>query len=307
MIGHIDGCVRPGVSRLRLDHSVGIDAKKGEFSAGSVHTKKKELVGVIGLGSVGKALKAVMGYFYDVVGYDIIGEYDWNAILSCEAVFVCVQTPESIDGRLDCSHVSEVLGRLNEDLYNGIVVIKSTLRIGYMDIVIEKYPDLKMVYSPEFMSEKNAFIWTANPDRIVLSGKDEYMDYVESLYSWAGGTKIIRTDYKSAEIGKLAHNAFIALKVTFTNTVETISDSQGANATDVMKIVYSDRRVGSSAHLEPYKGPYGGKCVPKDTAELINAFGEQAKLLKVADEINDKLTETGSWEQMVPGKSRRVR
>jgi len=109
------------------------------------------------------------------------------------------------------------------------------------------------------------------------------------------------------QIGKLAHNAYIAVKVTFTNTIEAISDLQGANAADVMKIVYSDRRVGSSAHLEPYKGPYGGKCVPKDTAELINAFGEQAKLLKVADEINDELTEAGSREQMAPGKSRKLR
>ncbi len=307
MIEHIDGCVQPGTPRFRLDHLDGIDARKGEFSAGFVQNGKKRLVGVIGLGSVGKALRAVMNSFYDVVGYDIIGEYDWNAILKCEVVFVCVQTPESFDGRLDCSHVGDVLGRLREDLYAGIVVIKSTLGIGYMDFITEKNPELKLVYSPEFMSEKNAFAWTANPDRIVLSGNDAHMDYVESLYSWAEGAKIIRTDYKSAEIGKLAHNAFIALKVTFTNTMEAISDSQGANAIDVMKIVHSDRRVGSSAHLEPYKGPYGGKCVPKDTAELINAFGEQAKLLKIADEINDKLTETGFKKQTVPGKSKRVR
>jgi UDPglucose 6-dehydrogenase len=199
-----------------------------------------------------------------------------------------------------------VLERLSKDLYDGIVVIKSTLGIGCMDVFTEKYPDLKLVYSPEFMSEKNAFAWTADPDRIVLSGKDAHIDYVESLYSWAEGAKIIRTDYRSAEIGKLAHNAFIAVKVTFTNTMEAISDSQGANATDVMNIVYSDRRVGSSAHLEPYKGPYGGKCVPKDIAELINAFGEQAKLLKVADEINNKLAEASSRKQAVPRKSHRV-
>ena len=290
MYEHIDGCVQPEDPRSGLDPSTRIDAATGGFSAGFVRNRKKKFVGVIGLGSVGRALRAVMGYFYDVVGYDIMGEYDWSMVLGCEAAFICVQTPEGIDGRLDCSHVDDVLGRLSGDNYQGIVVIKSTLGVGFMDAASAKYPALKMVYSPEFMSERNAFIWTANPDRIVLSGKDELLDYVQHLYSWAESARIIRTDFKSAEIGKLAHNAYIALKVTFTNTMESMSESYGASAIDVMKIVYSDRRVASSAHLEPYKGPYGGKCVPKDTTELINAFGDQAKLLRVVDEINCEST-----------------
>ena len=289
MYEHIDGCVQPGNPRLDLDSFNRIDVSTVDFFAEHIQNKKKRQVGVIGLGSVGRALSAVMGYYYDVFGYDIIGKYDWNSVIGCEAVFVCVQTPEGANGRLDCSHVDSVLERLNKDKYYGTVVIKSTLGVGFMDTVSAKYPDLNLVYSPEFMSEKNAFLWTANPDRIVLSGKKELMDHIQDLYFWAENTRVIRTDYKSAEIGKLAHNAYIALKVTFTNTMESISDSYGASALDVMKIVYSDRRVANSAHLEPYKGPYGGKCVPKDTAELITAFGDLAKLLKVADEINDRL------------------
>ena len=307
MCEHIDGCVQPGSPRYRLDPLTGIGAKEGDFSAGFIQNGKKESIGIIGLGSVGKALKAVMGYFYDVAGYDIIGQYNWDAILNCEAVFICVQTPESINGRLDCSHVSDVLDKLNEATYAGIIVIKSTLRYGFMDQASKKYPNLKLVYSPEFMSEKNAFAWTANPDRIVLSGKKEHIDYVESLYFWADAAKIIRTDYKSAEIGKLAHNAYIAVKVTFTNTMEAISLSHGANASDVMRIVYSDRRVGNSAHLEPFKGPYRGKCVPKDTAELISAFGEQAGMLKIVDEINDRLIESASENQEVSNENNGAR
>jgi UDPglucose 6-dehydrogenase len=288
---HIDGCLQPVKSRFWLDQSNLIEAKRRNFSVGFVQKRKKKFVGIIGLGSVGRALRAVMSYFHKVAGYDIIGKYRWEPILKCDAVFVCVQTPESPNGRLDCSHVDEVLDRLSRDRYDGIVIIKSTLGINYMDIAMKKYPDLKLVYSPEFMSEKNALEWTANPDRIVLSGKGEYMDYARSLYCWVDDGRIKRTDYRSAILGKLAHNAYIALKVTFTNTIEGISETYGANAEDVMKIVYTDRRVRNSAHLEPYKGPYGGKCVPKDTAELINAFGERANLLKVADKINDRLTE----------------
>lgn len=292
MIEYIDGCIQRGEPRSSLDSFKGIDATTESFLAGYVQNRKKGLVGIIGLGSVGRALRAVMGYYYDIVGYDIIGKHDWKKILECDVVFICVQTPEGSDGRLDCSHVDNVLEKLSKDGYHRLVVIKSTLRVGFMDSASEKYNDLKLVYSPEFMSEKNAFIWTANPDRIVLSGKNEHMDSAQSFYFWAKDAKIIRTDYKSAEIGKLAHNAYIALKVTFANTMELISDNYGANAIDVMRIVYSDRRVANSAHLEPYKGPYGGKCVPKDTSELINAFGNLAKLLMVADEINDELSES---------------
>lgn len=289
MCEHIDGCVQPKFFRSGLDLSTRIDASTDGFFAGPVQNKTKRQVGIIGLGSVGHALSTVMGYFYEVAGYDIIGEYDWAKILVSDAVFVCVQTPEGKEGRLDCSHVDKVLERLSEDHYNGIVVIKSTLRVGFMDVAMEQYPYLNLVYSPEFMSEKNSFLWTANPDRIVLSGNEKLLDYVQSLYYWAESARFIRTDFRSAEIGKLAHNAYIALKVTFTNTIESISESHGANAADVMEIVYSDRRVANRAHLEPYKGPYGGKCVPKDTTELINAFRGQAKLLEVADEINSNL------------------
>jgi UDPglucose 6-dehydrogenase len=288
MSEHIDGCVRPGSSGSDEDPVGRINIETKSFPAGRISNRKPK-IGVIGLGSVGGALKAVMSNFFEVIGYDVIGHYDWGPVLDCDAVFVCVQTPQGPDGRLDCSHVKDVLIRLSKDRYPGIVVIKSTLRVGFMDYAVRSFPTLKFVYSPEFMSERYAFLWTANPDRIVLSGKEEYTDFVEGLYHWTDGTKIIRTDFRSAEIGKLAHNAYIALKVTFTNTMEKISESADANADDVMRIVYTDRRVNNSAHLEPHKGPYGGKCVPKDTAELINAFGDLSTLLKVADEINTSI------------------
>lgn len=290
MLEYISGCIQPKIIRSGLDSLKRIGVGTDGFSVGYIQKRNKKLVGVIGLGSVGSALSIVMGYYYDVVGYDIKGNYDWNRILDCESVFICVQTPKGIDGRLDCSSVDNVLEKLNNDSYTGIIVIKSTLGAGFMDSVAKKYSDLKLVYSPEFMSEKNALPWTAYPDRIVLSEDKKLMDYVQDLYSWAESAIIIRTDFRSAEIGKLAHNALIALKVTFTNIMEAICESFGANVDDVMKIVYTDRRVANSAHLEPHKGPYGGKCVPKDTDELINAFGDMAKLLQVVDEINSKLT-----------------
>ncbi len=289
MYKHIDRCVWPGNPRLSLDHPKVIDADTSDFSAENIRMEKKEVIGVIGLGSVGHALGTIMGYFYDVVGYDIVGDYDWNKILICKAVFVCVQTPSSSDGRLDCSRVSDVLARLSDSDYDGVVVIKSTLGLGYMDEVRSEFPDLRLVYSPEFLREKSALVWTASPDRLVLSGEQRDVEIVKDLYHWVEDAEIIITDYKTAELGKLLHNAYIAVKVTFTNSAELMAKKIGADATVAMNIVSSDRRIKSKEHLTPFKGPYGGKCVPKDTSELTHYFENEASLIRAAEEFNKDL------------------
>jgi UDPglucose 6-dehydrogenase len=218
----------------------------------------KAKLGIIGLGSVGKALKHTLDWFYETVVYDIVGEYRWQDILNTDAVFVCVQTPEGADGRLDCSHVDEVLERLSEDNYTKPVVIRSTLRIGYMDKAKSKYPSLRLLYVPEFLRERSSFQWSVCPDRIVIAGADEDVEEVLRYFSFAEDAQIIRTDYRSAEVGKLAHNAFIATKVSFTNEIEWICSKVGADANLVMEVVAADRRVKSKEHLRPFLGPYGG-------------------------------------------------
>ena len=228
-------------------------------------------VGVVGLGSVGTAVLHGMSLFHDCSGYDIVGNYELNDVLDTDTNFICVSTPESRDGRLDCSEIDAVLDTLSTHKYSGIVVIKSTVRIGYMDTAESNFPDLKLVYMPEFLRERSRFTWFLEPDRLVVSGKDDYVEKVLSLFHWVRNAAIIRTDHRSAEIGKLAHNAFIATKVSFTNEMEVISAQLKADPYAVMKIVSTDRRVISSEHLRPGLGTYGGKCVPKDTLELSNA------------------------------------
>jgi glycosyltransferase involved in cell wall biosynthesis/2-polyprenyl-3-methyl-5-hydroxy-6-metoxy-1,4-benzoquinol methylase len=249
--------------------------------------KKEEEIGIIGIGSVGDPLKRICEvYSKEVRGYDKKGSYDWKPILGCGIVFVCVPTPEGKDGRLDCGCVEEVLTRLDKDCYQGIVAIKSTLRVGFMDEACALHPNLRLVYCPEFLREKSALQWTVNPDRLVVSGNPEDARKVLSVFVWAENAKTIVTDYRSAEIGKLAHNAFIATKVSFTNEIERISEEQGANPEDVMEIVTSDRRVISKEHLRPNLGPYGGKCVPKDTKELKNA--SKSEFLQAVERVNEE-------------------
>src|SRR5208337_3284138 len=102
--------------------------------------KKEDIIGIVGIGSVGDPLKRTCEvYFKEVRGYDKKGNYDWEPVLGCDIVFICVPTPEGADERLDCSCVEEVLTILDNDCYQGIVAIKSTLRVGFMDYACNLY------------------------------------------------------------------------------------------------------------------------------------------------------------------------
>ncbi len=242
-------------------------------------------IGVIGLGAVGRATKHAMGFWYDCVGYDIIGNHDWNEILDAQMVLICVSTPENGNGRLDCSNVDDVLNKLSEDSYQGLVIIKSTIGVGYMEKADAEFPNLRLVYMPEFLRERSNFTWFVCPDRLVVSGKDEDVKEALSYFNWVEDAEILIMDYRSAEIGKLAHNAYIATKVSFTNEIENICRETGGNPESVMSVIWADRRVKSREHLKPYLGPYNGKCVPKDTRELINS-SSNAVLLQAVEEVN---------------------
>jgi UDPglucose 6-dehydrogenase len=252
--------------------------------------------GVIGLGSVGWAVIHGLSPTFPYAVYDISGEYVWDNILRTNIIFICVSTPANESGRLDCSAVADVLNHLDKDKYSGCVVVKSTVAIGFMDRMIAKYPALRLVYMPEFLREKSSFTWFADPDRLVISGSDSDIIEVLSFFSWVDKrVPVLRMDHRSAEIGKLAHNAYIATKVSFTNEMEAISAEYSADAFDVMSVIWADRRVHSQDHLTPDLGPYGGKCVPKDVNELLHS-GKKRVLLSAVESVNTqtlvKSTET---------------
>ncbi len=246
------------------------------------------MIGVIGLGSVGHAIRTALGYFFECVGFDIVGNYSWQDILETDAVFVCVPTPEDSSNRLDCSHIDSVLTRLMEADYRGLVIIKSTVRVGYMEEATEKFGQLRIVYMPEFLRERSSFVWFVSPDRLVVSGASDDVEEALSYFHWVEDAEILKLDHRSAEIGKLAHNAFIATKVSFTNEIEYICEELGGNAKGVMSVIWADRRVKSREHLKPSLGPYGGKCVPKDTRELISA-ALCTDLLEAAERVNRRV------------------
>lgn len=252
----------------------------------TTESRMRPRVGVVGLGAVGGALKHTLDFYYDVSGYDVNGDYAWEDILRTEIVFVCVGTPEGEDERLDCRQVIAVLERLDGDEYPNPVVIRSTLRVGFMDQATARFPRLRLVYSPEFLRERSRLQWSVCPDRLVLGGREEDVRVVLRFFEWAEDAEVLVMDYRSAEIAKLVHNFFIATKVSFTNEVERIALDLGADPVAVMDVVAADRRVKSKDHLRPFRGPYGGKCVPKDTKELMHAAGDTI-LLRAVHQVNE--------------------
>jgi UDPglucose 6-dehydrogenase len=245
-------------------------------------------IGVIGVGAVGSALFHALSRQIRCIPYDIKGDFQWDPILATDAVMICTDTPSQSGGRLNCSSVMNCLSRLESGGYRGIVVIRSTLKVGFMEEACDLFPMLCLVYMPEFLREKDSMIWAENPDRIVISGPPHAVSRILRLYSWAKCAKVLVMDHRSAEVAKLAHNAFIAAKISFTNEIEGICGVLGADANSVMATIWADKRVQCSDHLQPGLGPYGGKCVPKDTLELVRAGGNPVLLSSVIA-VNDSI------------------
>lgn len=177
-----------------------------------------------------------------------------------------------MDGRLDLTAVRNVLRSLWEARFSGLVIVRSTLGIGSLREMRSEFPSLRLVYSPEFIRERSAYQWTVCPDRVVLSGEPTDVEAARAIFAtWVEDAPVLVMTDAEAEVGKLAHNAYIAVKVAFTNQVEDIARQAGADPWRVMGVIHADRRVRSSDHLQPLSQPFGGKCVPKDTRELASA------------------------------------
>ncbi len=224
---------------------------------------------IIGLGSVGSAAYHTLTEFFETAGYDIDGRGSWESVLDSNATLVCVSTDGNNDGLLDMSRINSVMGRLSHSNFNGLVIVKSTLQPRTINSIKEKYPNLRLSYVPEFLREKDAEEWFKEPDRIVYSCDESDESTLLECFNWVDADiPRIKMSHLEAEFGKLAHNTYIATKVTFTCEIERICTINSIDASKVMEVVWRDRRVNNPAHLTPYLGGFGGKCVPKDTLAL---------------------------------------
>jgi UDPglucose 6-dehydrogenase len=188
-----------------------------------------------------------------------------------DVVFVCVPTPSAADGAADLAAVDSVVDRMASVLRpNAVVALKSTVPVGTTRRMSKRLQDraIHVVSTPEFLREGRAVDDFRHPDRLVIGAlDDDAADAVCRAYGSQPGP-ILRMSPESAELAKYASNAFLAVKLSYANSLAELSASVGADVTDVTRCMGADQRIGS-AFLKPGPG-WGGSCLPKDTAALIH-------------------------------------
>ncbi len=244
-------------------------------------------IGVIGLGMVGEVLYRVFGKYHEVKGYDKYKASDkFEDLLDSDMIFIAVPTPEGKDGRLNCSIVEETLEELNAANYKGIIVIKSTLRVGFLDDM--KLEGKRIVCNPEFLHEKTRWEDFEDPFFVVLAGKTEDVEIVKKAHCWIPQERFEIVTFKEAELTKLIMNAFASTKISFWNEVRRICEERDVDAGRIRNILRKDPKRWADEYTDPFKGPYGGSCLPKDIRELINS-SKKAILLKCVENVNEEV------------------
>jgi UDPglucose 6-dehydrogenase len=219
---------------------------------------------------------------------------DADELLEADALFICVQTPPTYSGDADLSFVWSAL----DDLPRGeprrqILVMKSTVPVGTGEKVRAALDgrgltNVGYVSNPEFLAEGHAVRDFLNPDRIVIGAfADEDSAVVEALYEGIEAP-VLRTDVASAEMIKLAANAFLMTRISFINEIANVCEAVGADVVEVAKGVGLDHRLGP--HFLRAGIGYGGSCFPKDSLalkQLASNSGYHFHLLSAVIEVNE--------------------
>jgi len=204
-------------------------------------------------------------------------------------LFVCVDTPPTVSGDADLSRVRSVVEELRADGDHALVM-KSTVPAGTGNSIRRDMPGLSYVSCPEFLKEGTAVKDFMNPDRVVIGadpGEEGAADAVAALYEPLGG-EIVRTDVASAEMIKLASNAFLATKISFINEIANVCEEVDADVGEVARGMGLDERIGPK-FLKAGVG-WGGSCFGKDTIALKKLAGNSGyhfQLLSAVIDVNE--------------------
>jgi UDPglucose 6-dehydrogenase len=210
-----------------------------------------------------------------------------------DAVFVCVQTPPTYSGDADLSFVWSALDDLPRGDKRQVLVMKSTVPVGTGEKVraaleARGLTNIGYVSNPEFLAEGHAVQDFLNPDRIVIGAfMEEDAAAVEALYG-AIDAPVVRTDVASAEMIKLAANAFLMTRISFINEIANVCEAVGADVVEVAQGVGLDHRLGP--HFLRAGIGYGGSCFPKDSLalkQLASNSGYHFQLLAAVIEVNE--------------------
>ncbi len=276
-------------------------------------TLSRKKIAVAGTGYVGLSLAVLLSQHHDVTAVDILPEkveklnrrespirdeyietflreYDQRglslqattdgAAAYREADFILVAAPTNYDPKqnfFDCSAVESVLRMIREVTRDRaekpVVVIKSTIPVGYTRAVREKLGMRRLLFSPEFLRESKALYDNLYPSRIIVGREEEDREaaetFAELLREGALKEEIptLFTGTTEAEATKLFVNTYLALRVSFFNELDTYAEIKGLRTADIIQGVCLDPRVGDF-YNNPSFG-YGGYCLPKDTKQLL--------------------------------------
>jgi UDPglucose 6-dehydrogenase len=204
-------------------------------------------------------------------------------------IFICVQTPPTYSGDADLTAVQRAVEEIG-DPEGKALVMKSTVPVGTGRSIRRDTPNLAYVSCPEFLREGTAVEDFLHPDRVVVGverGDEWAADSVAVLYA-ALGAPVLRTDVASAEMVKLASNAFLATKISFINEIANVCEEVGADVTEVAQGMGLDDRIGPK-FLRAGAG-YSGSCLPKDVSglkQLAGNSGYHFQLLTSVIEVNE--------------------
>ena len=266
------------------------------------------MIVIIGQGFVGNAIYQKFKDYYDINTYDLDSSKcnsSEQETLDNDIVFVCLPTPMNSDGSCNVSLVESAIKRCSQFGITKTVVIKSTVSPGTTARINSLYPNMDIVFNPEFLTERNAVKDYENQNRIILGGPRPSTTKLKGIFSKVfPKAHIVKTDSTHAEMVKYLINTFLSVKVSFANEIYQICEGLNVDYDKVVEYATYDERLGDSHWNVPgHDGDFGfgGHCFPKDLAALLHVSQDLDTInnvLKATQKTNDSVRQNRDWEKI---------